>query len=131
MGKASELATDTSALHFLRTASKDSLVEALDISPLVADRILDQRAANGFTSIDDIKKITLRKKELLAFHDALAHAATNTRPYDDKNTPLSPVNDPDPLQPSNSVDRSLKRLSKDLNVRVPAVSTATATAANY
>ncbi|RHY65337.1 hypothetical protein DYB30_011308, partial [Aphanomyces astaci] len=79
MGKASELATDTAALHFLRTASKDSLVEALDISPLVADRILDQRAANGFTSIDDIKKITLRKKELLAFHDALAHAATNTR----------------------------------------------------
>ncbi|RHY11586.1 hypothetical protein DYB30_001656 [Aphanomyces astaci] len=122
MGKASELATDTSALHFLRTASKDSLVEALDISPLVADRILDQRAANGFTSIDDIKKITLRKKELLAFHDALAHAATNTRPYDDKNTPLSPVNDPDPAstikQRGSFSEKTLERSQRPCPRRV-------------
>ncbi|ETV93180.1 hypothetical protein H310_12786 [Aphanomyces invadans] len=99
MGKSPEgvtLATDAAALHFLRTASKDSLVEALDITPTVAARILDLRTTCGFASIDDVKKLAMRKRELLALQDALGYAASRIDLGDDYNTPQFPATDSDP-----------------------------------
>ncbi|CAK5216591.1 unnamed protein product [Aphanomyces euteiches] len=62
----------TAALRFLNTASKQQLMECLQVSDVVADRLVDHRTFGGFTCLDDVvgKKV-LRKGEYLAFRDLL------------------------------------------------------------
>ncbi|KAF0685820.1 Aste57867_22342 [Aphanomyces stellatus] len=92
MGKTPEasiappVSPSATALRFLNTAPKDLIVTRLEVSDLVADRIIDHRLFGGFVSVDDVlEKKILRKKEFIAFKDVLLHATADDPPVSPSN----------------------------------------------
>ncbi len=71
----------TFALKFLNTATKDKLMDHLEIPEAVVNKIIDQRDFGGYKTLAEVfDKKLMRKKKFVVFQDKLLAFAKNHKP---------------------------------------------------